>query len=81
MKRLQFSGYEQQFRYEVCKTALKKHKHVTINDPDKGEPRNTTTNKNRWFQKKNDVDAVMFVQATEDGHLKKDYKDAPIETE
>ena len=49
----------------------KKLKRVTTDDPEKEKQRNTTTNKNRWFQKKNDVDAVMFVEATEDGHLKK----------
>ena len=69
MMRMQFSGYNQQFRYEVARMALKKHEHANQNLL---EQRGTTTNKKRWFQKKNDVDAVMFVQATEDGKLKKE---------
>ena len=69
MMRLQFSGYDQQFRYEITKMALKKHKRAS---PDNMEQKNTTTNKKKWFQKKKEVDAVMFVQATEDGQLKKE---------
>ena len=69
MMRLQFSGYDQQFRYEITKMALKKHKRAR---PDNVEQKNTTTNKKKWFQKKKEVDAVMFVQATEDGQLKKE---------
>ena len=63
MKRLQFSGYDHQFRYEVVKSALKK-KQVTRQDE--------TPISNRWYQKKGDIDAIMFVQSTEDGKLKKE---------
>ena len=72
MKRLQFSGYDHQFRYDVTKAALKRHKAVTSNNRDGGTQKQNATSKNNWYQKNDDADAVMFVQATKDGQLKKE---------
>ena len=69
MKRLQFSGYDQQFRHEVVKIALKRQKAKT---EDKDDQSQIKKSKQKWFQKKNEADAVMFVQATKDEQLKKD---------
>jgi uncharacterized protein YktA (UPF0223 family) len=66
MKRLQFSGYDQSFRYDVMKTALKRQK--TIMESKSDEPQQK--NKNKWFQKKSNADAVMFVQSTKNEQLK-----------
>ena len=72
MKELQFSGYNHQFRYEVTKSALKKHKSISNNNRDGETHKQSTVSKNNWYQKRGDVDAVMFVQATKDGQLKKE---------
>ena len=59
MKRLQFSGYDQTFRYEVVKKALKKQEEEhTENQSDE----NTTTRerKKKWYDEAN---KVMFLQA------------------
>ena len=72
MKRLQFSGYDHQFRYDVTKAALKRHKAITSNNRDRGTQKQNATSKNNWYQKNDDADAVMFVQATKDGQLKKE---------
>ena len=67
MKRLQFSGYDQSFRYEVSRIALKRHAATLKENNDQHQQKKT---KNRWFQKKNDADAVMFVQATKNEQMK-----------
>ena len=70
MKRLQFSGYDQTFRYEVAKIALKKQqKSAGENLPNQSQ---TDNNKNKWFQRNGEKDAVMFVQATENEQIKKE---------
>ena len=73
MKRLQFSGYDQEFRHIVVAKAIRKHKLKTENI-EKGEDQQQPkmSRKLRWFQKGNGADAVMFVQATEDEQLKKE---------
>ena len=71
MKRLQFSGYEHQFRYEVVKRALAKHEEKTARNDEEQETQQKKK-KNNWFKKKEDVDAVMFVQATDNEEMKKE---------
>ena len=73
MKRLQYSGYDQEFRYEVVKKATRKHK-MKIEDTARTgiQQRPQLPKKRRWFQKDDGVDAVMFVQATKDEQLKKE---------
>ena len=74
MKRLQFSGYDQAFRYEVVKIALKKHHKNTGGElPNQSQANNK---KRKWFQKNGEKDAVMFVQATKDEQLKKEIQQA-----
>ena len=71
-KRLQFSGYDQQFRYEIVRKALKKYdqsKLVTENHENRTP---TTKNRKDWYSKDNKTDAVMFVQATKNETLKKE---------
>ena len=67
-KRLQFSGYDQEFRFEVVRKALKKYEQKT-SATDICNPANR---KKTWYRKDNDTDAVMFVQATKDEALKKE---------
>ena len=71
MKRLQFSGYNQSFRHEVMKKALKRHDDRLLNRTN--EDRLTTQERKRsrrkWF---GTSDAVMFVPATENEQLKKE---------
>ena len=74
IKRLQFSGYDQTFRYEVAKIALKKQqKSAGENLRNQSQ---TDNNKNKWFQRNGEKDAVMFVQATENEQLKKEIQQA-----
>ena len=67
MKRLQFSGYDQVFRHDVMKTALKRYddsKQATA----RGEkPKHRNTKKQKVGR-----EAVMFVQATKNEELKKE---------
>ena len=70
MKRLQMSGYDQKFRYDVTKAALKKHKSAITNNQGQKTPKKSS--KYKWYRKNKDIDAVMFVQATKDGQLKKE---------
>ena len=69
MKRLQFSGYDQVFRYETVRIAMKKH---GARNDDNTTPTKNKKDKNKWFRKDDDVEAVMFVQATKDENLKKE---------
>ena len=48
MKRLQFSGYDQKFRYNVTRAALKKHKSIIPTDPEQISQKENTTNKKKW---------------------------------
>ena len=69
MKRLQFSGYDQVFRYETVRIAMKKH---GARKEDNTTPNKNKKDKNKWFRKDDEVEAVMFVQATKDESLKKE---------
>ena len=69
MKRLQFSGYDQVFRYETVRIAIKKH---GARNEDNTTPKKIKKDKNRWFRKDDEVEAVMFVQATKNESLKKE---------
>lgn len=73
MRRLQFSGYDQTFRYEVVKNALKKRERInTPTTENSVNDAREVKNKNKWFHKNDKADAVMFVQATRDEELKKE---------
>ena len=74
MKRLQFSGYDQDFRYEVAKKGMWKHrlKQQQENTRSLDQQQPTMSKKKKWFQKSGNADAVMFVPATEDEELKKE---------
>ena len=73
MKRLQFSGYDQDFRYEVTKKALRKHKlKQQKGTTDTDEQQRQTSQKRKWFQRSDGADAVMFVPATKNGELKEE---------
>ena len=68
MKRLQFSGYDQEFRYEVVRKALKKQEEErTENQSGNNEAKRQK--KKRWYEEAN---KVMFVQATKGGELKRE---------
>ena len=73
MKRLQFSGYDQQLRYEVVRVALKRHR---AKSEESNNQVRETKDKKKWFKKNTDADAIMFVQATEDELLKKEVQRA-----
>ena len=73
MKRLQLSGYDQDFRYEVTKKALRKHKlKQQKGTMDTDEQQRQTSQKKKWFQRSDGADAVMFVPATKNGELKEE---------
>ena len=71
MKRLQFSGYDQDFRYEVTRRGLRKHKLKQQEGTTNIDQQHQTSQKRKWFQKNGNADAVMFVP-TEDEQLKKE---------
>ena len=71
MKRLQFSGYNHDFRHEVMKKALKRHDDRLLdrtNEDESTTPRRKRSGR-KWF---GTSDAVMFVPATENEQLKKE---------
>ena len=73
MKRLQFSGYDQSFRYDVLKRAMKKYGSKLLSD-DEAYIITENTNKGprrkqKWLGK---ADAMMFVQATNNEELRKE---------
>ena len=70
-KRLQFSGYDQQFRFEVVQKALKKYEQTKTTENSENHTPKTKEKKN-WYSRDNKTDAVMFVQATKDEALKKE---------
>ena len=53
MKRLQFSGYDQEFRYEVVKKAMRTHKQRTSATGGIQDQNLHRTSKKTWFQDKN----------------------------
>ena len=71
-KRLQFSGYDQQFRYEIVRKALKKYDQSNLVTENHENRTPTTKNRKDWYSKDNKTDAVMFVQATKNETLKKE---------
>ena len=72
MKRLQYSGYDHQFRYEVVKSAFKRHERLNTTTESNVDQTRHVKDKKNWFKKNNQTDAVMFVQATPDEGLKKE---------
>ena len=73
MKRLQFSGYDQDFRYEVVKKAMRRNRQKIQNAGESQcQPSNQVQKKKSRFNADESTDAVMFVQATEDAQLRKD---------
>jgi hypothetical protein len=75
MRRLQFSGYDQSFRYKVLKQALKEYdskrqqygesRSMFPNRPDAGRGnRRERQKKVKWYSKGGQFDTVMFVEAT-----------------
>ena len=77
MKRLQFSGYDHRFRFEVVKRALKKHERTKEGKEGK-DMDEKRKKKNCWYKNDSKTKAVMFVQATEDGRLKKEIQQCAI---
>ena len=70
-KRLQFSGYDQDFRYEVVRKALNKYDQTKLPTTKNHENHIQKTKKiTSWYRRDDETDAVMFVQATKDGSLK-----------
>ena len=67
MKRLQFSGYDQNFRHEVMKTAFRKY------DTSRGQTTTGTQTKEKRTKKwQNGTETTMFVQATPNEELRKE---------
>ena len=86
MKKLQYSGYNQMFRYNVVQSALKAFNHITRCDITGVRPRNREKNwkrgeridekrrkRNEWY-KEGGFDSVLFVPMTPDGELRKMYQ-------
>ena len=90
-KRLSFSGYDVQYRYNVLKTACEKFNKMKLefNINEKFfqnliEKRNSTPNKEKkkknWFNKSGKYKSVMFVDATPNSELKNRVKNQQIKT-
>ena len=80
MKRLQYSGYPEEFRQEVVSETLKKldrknaeeRGRVRRNIVGEGENhQNVTTDKDKWYAKGGRFESVMFVEATPGSELAK----------
>ena len=69
MKRLQFSGYDQIFRHDVVKTALKRYDDNKQGSNQMTERTQTRRNKEK---RKYGTDTVMFVPSTQNEELKKE---------
>ena len=82
VRRMEYSGYEEQFRYTVVKMALGRHKRRLgrwleegtmyaeyRSDRERRESRNEK--KRDWYKNDKKYDSVMFVQPTEGSELKK----------
>ena len=67
MKRLQFSGYNQEFRYSVLKKAIKRYE---ARQQETGRTEQPTRIKRKNHQNNNET--VMFVQATPNEEMKKE---------
>ena len=77
MQRLQFFGYDKKLRYEIIRTALKKHRSKKLERKESTNESIEMKNKQKWFLKgDNKPDAVMFVPATRNGELKKEIQRA-----
>jgi hypothetical protein len=82
VRRLQFSGYDQEFRFKVVKDALNKYDRmiegITIdanrNSDEVTAIRNATTKKKKrdWYDRGNKYDGVIFVQPTKESKLKRE---------
>ena len=82
VRRLQFSGYSQKFRYDVISKAFKKYddlerrKSLARENTDPNEETTTernkikTNKKKRWYAKDNKYESVMFVQSTKGSVMK-----------
>ena len=77
VKRLQYSGYNHEFRHHVVKKALsiydKNKEHETENTIETGNEQNKTKkkkDKQKWYRKHKDIDGVMVVQPTLNSELK-----------
>ena len=80
VQRLQFSGYDQEFRHKVVEKALRKHDQrierytqTNIMYPIKTqeEKQKAKREKNEWYARDGKFESVMFVEATPGGRLKK----------
>ena len=69
-QRMQFSGYPQEYRYEVMTRAFKIHEQPAPTTNDNNRRRSKTEKKRNWYDK-DKFDGVMFVDVTENGELKK----------
>ena len=87
MKRMQYSGYDQRFRSEVLRSALKGYREIERKDREGVQPRYREKNwmkgtreaqkrrkKSRWY-KKGGYRSVVFVPATPKSELKKSYQE------
>ena len=68
MRRLQFSGYDEKFRYQVLTRVLTDKKRDQIVNPE-----NKSRDKHKWYNKRSrkKFDSVMFVEATPQSILKR----------
>ena len=85
-KRLQFSGYDHKYRYEVIETALKKYEKLKLeqntdckfftNILKKRSERKKEgkQKKHSWYSRNGKYQSVMFIPATPDSELKKRIK-------
>ena len=73
VKRMQFSGYPMEFRYEVVTEALRRYDRVNGERSPTNVKRCKPTQRNeyQWYSKNGKYESVMFVEATPESELKR----------
>ena len=80
VRRLQFSGYSQQFRYNVINKAFQKYDNIkrersarTYNVGEstvETKAKNGVSNKKKWYARDNKYESVMFIQPTKGSKMR-----------
>ena len=82
VKRMEFSGYSEEFRFEVVEMAVRRHERkvkqwregralYARSRDDRRRVTDKTEKRRGWYKRDGKYDSVMFVQPTKDGELKR----------
>ena len=86
VRRLQFSGYDQEFRFRVVRDAVRKYdsmKEGIAMDTDRSDNRRSVRNvtkvkKKDWYNKENGYEGVIFVQPTKESRLRREIQKCAV---